>query len=86
MQPATTIIERAAALLGWTPTAWRPVFGGYTPAARYVASAGPERAFVKVATTRVTARMLRHEGLVYTRLSGPFMPRLLGWEDQPGPD
>jgi thiamine kinase-like enzyme len=83
MQPATTIIERAAALLGWTPTSWRPVFGGYTPAARYVASAGPERAFVKVATTRVTARMLRHEGLVYTRLSGPFMPRLLGWEDHP---
>jgi thiamine kinase-like enzyme len=83
MEPSVSVIERAAALLSWTPTSWRTVVGGYTPAARYIASAGSERAFVKVATTRVTARMLRNEGLVYARLSGSFMPRLIGWEDHP---
>ena len=83
MQPSPTIIERASALLGWTPTSWRAVFGGYTAAARYVVSAGRERAFVKVATTPLTASHLRNEGLVYGQLGGAFMPRLLGWEDHP---
>jgi len=80
-EPSPSVADRAARLLGWTPTAWRPVVGGYTPAARYVASAGRERAFVKVATTAVTASHLRGEGFVYERLTGAFMPGLIGWED-----
>ncbi len=80
-EPSPEVAARAAKALGWTPTAWRPVVGGYTPAARYVASAGAERAFVKVATTPLTAAMLRRESLVYQRLAGPFMPRLIGWDD-----
>lgn len=67
--------------MGWTPTAWRPVTGGYTAAARYVASAGAKRAFVKVATTPLTAEHLRREGFVYPRLTGGFMPGFVGWED-----
>ena len=83
-EPSPEVAVRAAAVLGWTPTAWRPVTGGYTPAARYVASAGSERAFVKVATTRFTAIQLRCEGRAYERLAGPFMPRFIGWDDHPG--
>ena len=80
--PSPAVAARAARVLGWTPTSWRPVTGGYTPAARYVAAApGREPAFVKVATTPVTAAMLRREGVIYRRLSAPFMPRLLGWDD-----
>ena len=82
-EPSPEVAARAGAVLGWTPTAWRPVIGGYTPAARYVASAGGERAFVKVATTPSTAIQLRREGHVYERLAGPFMPRLVGWDDHP---
>jgi hypothetical protein len=81
--PSPAAAARAAVLLGWTPTAWRPVVGGYTPAARYVASAGCKRGFVKLATTPLTASQLRAEGLAYERLAGPFMPRLIGWEDDP---
>ena len=80
-EPSPSVSARVARLLGWTPTAWRPVVGGYTPAARYVASDGCERAFVKVATTAVTAAHLRGEGLAYERLTGAYMPRLIGWED-----
>jgi thiamine kinase-like enzyme len=80
-EPSPPVAARAARLLGWTPTAWRPVGGGYTPAARYVASSGSERAFVKVATTPLTATQLRAEGVVYERLTGAFMPSLIGWED-----
>ena len=81
LEPSPSVAARAARLLGWTPTAWRPVVGGYTAAARYVASSGSERAFVKVATTPLTATQLRAEGVVYQRLTGAFMPGLIGWED-----
>jgi hypothetical protein len=57
------------------------VSGGYTPAARFVVEAGAKSAFVKAATTPVTAAMLRREARVYERLDGPFMPRFIGWED-----
>jgi thiamine kinase-like enzyme len=79
--PSLAVAARAARLLGWTPASWRPIGGGYTPAARYVASAAGERAFVKVATTPLTAEHLRREGFVYERLGGPFMPGFIGWED-----
>lgn len=80
-KPSPAVAARAARVLGWTPTSWRPVAGGYTPAARYAVAAGPERAFVKVATTPLTATLLRREGVVYQRLGGPFMPALIGWDD-----
>ena len=80
-EPSQEVAARVAGLLGWTPASWRPVTGGYTPAARYVAAKGAERVFVKVATTPLTATFLRREGFVYERLSGSFMPRFVGWED-----
>jgi thiamine kinase-like enzyme len=80
-EPSPDVTARVAGLLGWTPASWRPVAGGYTPAARYVAAKGDERVFVKVATTPLTATFLRREGFVYERLGGTFMPRFFGWDD-----
>jgi len=82
--PGADTRARVADILGWTPADWRRVHGGYTPAARWrVAGDGGRRAFVKLATTPLTARMLRGEFGAYAALSGPFMPRAFGWRDDP---
>jgi thiamine kinase-like enzyme len=81
LAPDEAITTRVAQLLGWTPSRWREVRGGYTPAARYVVEAGGERAFVKVATTLGTAMSLRREGHAYDVVQPAFRPRLLGWQD-----
>jgi fructosamine-3-kinase len=70
-------------VLGWRPASWRAVFGGYTPARRYVVSDGDRRAFVKVAANPITADMLRREVRAYAAVQGPFMPRFIGWSDDP---
>ena len=57
--------------------------GGYTPARRYAVADGERRAFVKVASNRVTARMLRCEARAYGAAQAPFMPRFIGWADDP---
>ena len=80
-EPAQSEKERATRILGWSPSVWRSVSGGYTPAARYVVSRGRDRAFVKVATTPLTAKQLRQECFAYERLRGPFMPQFVGWSD-----
>jgi Phosphotransferase enzyme family len=82
-EPSAEIQDRVARLLGWTPGAWRPVQGGYTPARRYVAERGAERVFVKVASTPLTAAMLRREGRAYGCVRGDFRPRQIGWDDHP---
>jgi hypothetical protein len=76
--PASSIVDRAAQVLGWTPASWSEVKGGYTPAARYVVRRGEASAFVKVATTPMTAVMLRREVVAYNEISGPFRPRVAG--------
>jgi hypothetical protein len=80
---ALTPLERARAeaVLGWRPASWRPVYGGYTPAKRYVVTDGDRRAFVKVATNPTTADMLRREARAYGTVRGAFMPRFIGWAD-----
>jgi aminoglycoside phosphotransferase (APT) family kinase protein len=80
-EPPPQLVDRAARLLGWTPERWRPVAGGYTPAARYLVERGSERAFVKIATTPMTASHMRGEISAYRAVKGPFMPRLIGCED-----
>ena len=80
-EPAQLEKERATQILGWSPGVWRTVSGGYTPAARYVVSRGRDRAFVKVATTPLTAKQLRQECFAYERIRGRFMPQLVGWSD-----
>ncbi|HTX51399.1 MAG TPA: aminoglycoside phosphotransferase family protein, partial [Caulobacteraceae bacterium] len=77
------LTDHVAAILGWTPSSWTRVHGGYTPAERRMVRRGAESAFVKVATTPVTARMLRRELVAYRAFAAPFMPRFLGGEDHP---
>ena len=79
--PDPPIAERAAAILGWTPSRWRRVHGGYTPAARYVGEHRGERCFLKVATNAVTRGMLRREARAYGAIAGDFVPAFIGWED-----
>jgi hypothetical protein len=88
VSPAPTALSplertRAETVLGWRPSSWRLVHGGYTPAARYVVTDGVQRAFVKVATNRTTAGMLRREARVYGAAEGSFIPRFIGWSDDP---
>ena len=68
--PSPILQARVARVLGWTPRSWRPVVGGYTPARRYRVEAGGERAFVKMATTPMTAAMLRGEARAYHAVRG----------------
>ncbi len=83
--------ERVEALAGRKVASWRHVEGGgFTPSERWVVGFDDGRsAFVKGGTevTDVNADVagwLRVEHLVYSHVEGPFMPRLLGWDDGGG--
>jgi Phosphotransferase enzyme family len=82
-EPSASLQARAGAVLGWKPDRWRRVHGGYTPAARYVGALGDARCFLKIATSRTTANMLRREARAYETISGPFVARFIGWQDDP---
>lgn len=79
-RPAPDIVARVERLLGWTPESWRPVHGGYTPAARYAVANGDRTGFVKIATTEMTAWQINREIVAYAGISGRFVPRVLGAE------
>jgi thiamine kinase-like enzyme len=81
LSPSPEIQDRVSRLIGRPASGWRPVEGGYTPARRYVVEGGGERMFVKVASTPLTAAMLRREGRSYAQVSGMFIPHLIAWED-----
>lgn len=77
--PVPPAIEhQVAGLLGWTPTSWIEVRGGYTAAARYVVRDASRSAFLKVATTPVTAAHMHREIAAYGALTGPFLPTFFG--------
>lgn len=82
-RPAPDILARVERLLGWAPDTWRPVHGGYTPAARFAVSDGRRRGFVKFATNDVTIGQINREITAYAGISGRFVPRLLGSEPHP---
>jgi SAM-dependent methyltransferase len=76
--------RRVERLLGKEAAACARVERGYTPAERWRVSLDDgSSVFVKVGATPDTARWLREEHAIYTRLSGDFMPRLLGFDDDP---
>ncbi len=82
---AATAGKRAARLLGGTAARCEPVpgAGGYTPALRLRLELTDGRtAFVKAATTDLTAGFIRDEVRAYEALEGrPFLPRFYGFED-----
>lgn len=82
-QPAPDIVARVERLLGWRPESWRPVYGGYTPTARYAVSDDRRTGFVKVATTPVTVEQINREIIAYAGISGRFVPRVLGADPDP---
>ncbi len=84
--PSQIYADRVSRLMGERPVEWRRVNRGYTPAERWVIRfEGGRSAFVKVGTSVDTARWLRAEYGVYSRLSAPFMPCMLAWEDGEAP-
>jgi len=80
--------ERVEALAGRKVASWRHVEGGgFTPSERWVVGFDDGRsAFVKggADVNADVAGWLRVEHLVYSHVEGPFMPRLLGWDDGGG--
>jgi len=72
-------IERA---VGSPPVRYESRPGGYSTADRYsVTLADGRRVFVKSADAPNMAGWLRREHEVYASLSGSFIPRLAGWDD-----
>lgn len=80
--PSPHLIARFERLMGVRPVAWKPVQGGYTLAGRWIVRFADDRsAFAKVGTTPDTARWLRAESGIYSRLRGGFLPTMIGWAD-----
>jgi hypothetical protein len=80
--PVPPAVEtKVTGLLGWEPISWTKIGGGYTPAARFVVRNGNRSAFVKLATTAVTAAHMRREIAAYAALAGSFQPRFYGAHD-----
>lgn len=83
--PASPVAERVARLLGARPREWGVVRGGDTAAARWIVRFGGGRsAFMKLGTDAETAAGLRVEWSVYSQVSAPFLPAVLGWDDADG--
>lgn len=87
MTPKPDIVAAVEAARGRAPVSWlKATGGGYTPAERWiVAFDDGSRAFAKAGTTELVAGWLRRERRAYAEITGPFMPRMLGWADGPIP-
>ena len=76
--------HRIEKLIGRPVEVCRPVQGGYTPAVRLLCKASQASFFVKVGVTPSTSQQLRREIYIYNSISGDFMPKLVGWEEDEG--
>ena len=85
--PAPDLVEAVRIAAGRAPSSWeRVVGGGYTPAERWIVTFDDAtRAFAKFGSTDLVAEWLRREHRAYLDIDGPFMPRILGWSDEPVP-
>ena len=86
-EPAPAVIEAVTRAAGREPSRWeRVVGGGYTPAERWLVEFGDgSRAFAKVGIVERTGEWLGVEHRAYREIGGAFMPRMLGWSDDPVP-
>jgi Phosphotransferase enzyme family len=80
-------VTRAESLLGLEAESLTPVLSrGYSRSEHWtVVFEGNVRAFLKLARVDPSPAWLRDEVAVYGCVDGPFMPRLLGFEDGPEP-
>ena len=82
MQPDAAFVARVEAMFGRRTSGWRRTTGGYTPAARWVATfADGTSAFLKAGTTDATSEWLRREHRFYSHVRGAYLARLNGWDD-----
>src|SRR5690242_9534559 len=71
-----------ARTLGSEPVRYTRPSGGYSTADRYAVELADGRSvFVKSSDTPLLAGWLRREHEVYEALAAPFMPELLGFDD-----
>jgi hypothetical protein len=80
------VTERLTRAIGEPVARVTPFSGrGYTPARRMIVElADGTTVFAKQGVNEYTAGELRREHANYLRLSGSFMPRLRGWDDDGG--
>ena len=81
--PDNDLIDRLSEVLGGSPSDFESAIGGYTASARWRFRIGPDRLFVKCATTPTTADMVHRELRAYDVLNLPMMPRLIGASHDP---
>lgn len=82
--PPDADIDRIERALGWRPDEFRRASahrGTSGTAARWIVSNGPRSAFVKIGATDLTAGWTRDERRNYLAIQGPFMPTVLGFDD-----
>ncbi len=86
VEDAKHLRDRVAALMGREVIRWNRATGGYSQAARFVATFDDgSSAFVKASTAPDTEHWLQAELTAYRSLDGDFMPRLLtGASDESG--
>ena len=75
------LLARIEALIGSRVESHVRAEGGYTPAARLVCRTANGSFFVKAGATPLTCSFLRREAHVYGAIDGPFVPRVVAWED-----
>lgn len=85
--PPRAVVEAVTLAAGRNPLSWsRVVGGGYTPAERWLVELeGDVRVFAKVGTIDRIGEWLRLEHRTYSEVAGPFMPRVVGWSEEPAP-
>jgi hypothetical protein len=77
-------VERIERAVGWRPTSFRPAIegrGSSGTAARWIVGDAGRSAFVKIGATLLTAGWTRDEHRNYLAIDGPFMPSVLGFDD-----
>jgi hypothetical protein len=77
-------IDRIERALGWRPAWLRPATdlrGSSDTAARWIVGDAGRSAFVKIGATELTAGWTRDEHRNYLAIAGPFMPTVLGFDD-----
>ena len=82
IQPDKELIDRVETLMASPSTNWAWAEGGYTAAGRWIVGFGNgASAFIKAATTDLTAKRLREDYYVYAHIEGDYLPAVLGWQD-----
>jgi hypothetical protein len=78
----SSLEERVASIAGSAPVSWERRSGGYASNERWtVALEDGRRVFVKYGSADLLAKFLRDEHRVYAALTAPFMPALVGLDE-----